>query len=72
MLLRLIILLSLNKPINSFLASIISFTLGVNIHTEMHEAINYFLQQFAFIISIVAGLFTIYSVIRKNTKNKLK
>lgn len=72
MLLRLIILLSLNKPVNTFLASMFSFVLGVNIHTEMHEAINYYLQQFAFVISIVAGLFTVYSVIRKNTKNKLK
>jgi len=65
-----IIFLFIDNPRNPFLMTISSFVFGVNVHTATYENINYFLKETAFVVSIIAGAFTIYSAIRKNIKHE--
>ena len=64
--------LFMDNPRNPFLMTISSFVLGVNVHTPMYDNINFFLKETAFVVSIFAGILTIYSAIKKNFKNEDK
>lgn len=64
---RLLILLTvfIHNPKNQLVASISTFIVGYNVNTQTHEMINFYLKEAAFVVSITAGLFSVYLSIRK-------
>ena len=64
-----LILIFFDNPKNTFFTGVSSFVIGYNVHTEAHELVNYYLRETAFVVSIIAGLFTIYTSIKKYKQN---
>ncbi len=63
--------LFLENPVRPAIASITSFILGLNISSSYYDAMSFFLQNTAFIVSIAAGLVSIYSIIKKSQNERI-
>ncbi len=62
--------LFLENPVRPAIASITSFILGLNISSS-YDAMSFVLQNTAFVVSIAAGLVSIYSIIKKSQNERI-